>query len=108
MARKSASDLLSAKQVATEQFTFLAEYQGQVAREVYEAQDKETQKVIDKIVTVLQNHSDGNVYDADDQYTEAMILHLAVEAAKDLGIVGIQVANFSFPDKLCAMCGGEV
>jgi hypothetical protein len=99
---------LSAHLVKAQEFISLAEYQGQVAREVYESQDDETRKVIDKIVTTLQNHSDGNVYGVDDQYTDSMVMHLAVEAVKDLAVCGIQVANFQFPADICAMCGGEV
>lgn len=105
MARKTLADLGTSPQA--EEFKMLAEFHGELAQEVYDAQDTETRAVIDRIRDTLMAQCEGNVRGVSDTYTAHMLLHLAVEVVKDLAMLGIQVSNFTFPAKVCAACGSD-
>lgn len=122
MSKKTAEDLKSADKLidmAYEQFAFITAVKAELAQEVYDAQDAKTktainmiqsklrQLVTDTIILTLENGGKAEAQiTAED--LEQNVLWLAVEIVKDLAIVGVQVANFKFPTKSCAICGGDV
>lgn len=122
MSRKTAEDLKSVDKLldmAYEQFAFITAVKAELAQEVYDAQDAETKRAIntiksklrqlvtDTIILTLENGGKAEAQiTAED--LEQNVLWLAVEIVKDLAIVGVQVANFKFPTKSCAICGGDV
>lgn len=110
MARKS----LSAFDVQTAEFVMLAEYQHELARETYGKQDKETQKVIDKLVHLLRGYSTGSKFNTNaklrvaEEHIEMALFVIAVEVVKDLALCDLRVANFVLPKDVCVKCGEEV
>jgi hypothetical protein len=89
-----------------------------MAKDAYDLQDEETQAAIDRIVCTLQSYVTGflNVKVAgasyvpvkiDNEYIGYNLLYLAVEVAKDLALLNIRVANFTFPPVLCVVCGAD-
>lgn len=87
----------------------LIEYRYEVATEAYEAQDEETQTAIKKIIGTLTSHSTGAVMQELAQGIIDMALFvLAMDVVKDLALLDIRVANFTFDDRTCVSCGGEV
>lgn len=118
MGRKTIADIDPELRAATEAFKALSLVKGEMARDAYAVQDKATKKAIDRIVATLQQHARGEVnlkvgntlvpVKVDDQTLGFNLFYLAVEIVKDLGFVGIKVANFKFPAHLCVRCGEEV
>lgn len=118
MARKSLLDIDPKLTAALEDFKSVSEIKYELAKEAYDAQDAETRRVIDRIHGTLQTSATGYVnlvvnravypvkIEAD--YLGFNLLYLAVEIVKDLGIMGIRVANWKFAETLCASCGAEI
>lgn len=105
MARKTG---LSLKDVMREEFIALAEYQAELARETYFAQDSETQDAIDKMASVLAQYSTGSTFDVSEEVLDKALSVIVMEVVKDLALLDIRVANFTFIEGSCVKCGGEV
>lgn len=105
MARKTG---LSARDIAREEFTTLVDYQHDLAVEVYEAQDEETKEAIDKLKTTLAQYNTGLSFDLPDKWIDMALFVVAVEVVKDLALLDIRVAGFTFIEDACVKCGGEV
>lgn len=124
MPRKSVTDLKSAKRKlneAMEEFESLSEVKYELAKAAYEVQDAKTQQVIDRIVATLRTYATGYVtfqlapprgalstVKITNEYLGYNLFYLAVEVMKDLAMMGIKVAEFTFPPALCAQCGAEL
>lgn len=124
MARKSIMDLRSADKLvqdALEEHQSVAEIKYELAKEAYDAQDRQTRAVIDRIVGTLQSYATGYInvqlqppegvlvpVKLDNTYLGYNLLYLAIEIVKDLAFLGVKVANFKFPKSYCARCGGEL
>lgn len=103
---------------AIEEFRSLSLVRNEMALDLCELQDDTTAKVIDGIVSTLRKSANGYVtlrvagkavqVKLDDEYLGYNLFWLATEVVKDLGFVGIKVANFEFAPNLCASCGDEV
>ena len=85
-----------------------------LAHEVYDAQDDETKMLIDKIEHTLRQYATATVkigkrnWDITEEQLHFNLFYLAVEVVKDLALLDIRVGNFTFPEDVCATCGGEV
>jgi hypothetical protein len=124
MARKSIHELKSVAKLtadAVEEWESVSLIKYELAKTAYDAQDAETQEAIDRIVKTLQTYATGYInvqlqppigamvpVKVSAEYLGYNLLFLAVEIAKDLGFVGIRLANFVFPETLCASCGAEL
>lgn len=124
MARKQITDLKSADKLVTEaieEHQSIAEVKYELAKAAYDAQDKETKAVIDRIVDTLRTYATGYIHvqlqpptgalvpvKLDNTYLGYNLLYLAVEIVKDLAFLDIQVASFEFPEAYCARCGAEL
>lgn len=92
----------------------VSEMKAELAKDVYELQDKETKAAIDKIIGTLRSYSESSIkvlgegVDIHKLTLDMNLLYLAVEVVKDLGLVGYKVANFHFPTELCAACGSDL
>jgi hypothetical protein len=90
-----------------------------LAREAYDAQDEDTQEVIERIQRMLCVNANGvvRVYingnrrkggipvTVDMDYIEMNAFYMAMEILKDLAMMDVKVANFKFPESFCAECG---
>jgi len=118
MPRKSLVDIDPRLRSVTEDFEATSIVKRDMAQDAYDAQDKETQAVIDRITATLQQHATGYITPkiqgsvvpvrVDNEYLGYNLFYLAVEIVKDLAFVGIRVAKFEFPQSLCASCSAEV
>lgn len=81
-----------------------------MAMQVYEAQDRLTKEVIDRICDRLRIASTGVIsvggtpVKLEQQYIDYNILFIATEILADLALLNIQVANFEFHPAWCAEC----
>lgn len=81
-----------------------------MAIQVYEAQDKLTKEVIDRICDRLRIASTGVIsvggrpVKLEQEYIDFNILFIATEILADLALLDIQVANFEFHPAWCAEC----
>lgn len=115
MARKSLADIDPDLRRATEEWQSISLVKYEMAKDAYDLQDDKTQKVIDRIVGTLQQYATGHItvkvggsyvsVKISNEYLGYNLLYLAVEVVKDLAFVDIRVANFTFPELLCAVCG---
>jgi hypothetical protein len=111
VARKTANPEIAS---AVEDFQALSLVKYEMALAAYELQDAETRGIIDRIVVTLGQYATGALSIAgtevqiDNEYLGYELLYLAVEITKDLAFLGIRVANFTFPQTLCAGCGAEL
>lgn len=120
MARKHATfkdtDRQNAEAVAEAQSFIEVRYQ--MARDAYDAQDKETQALLDRIVSTLRlyatvyvdvtaNPPHGGTIPVrmEANYIDQNLLFIAVEILKTLAVFDVRVGNFKFPKSLCANCG---
>ena len=118
MARKTLADIDPRLTSVVEDFKAVSMVKGEMARDAYDLQDRETKLVIDRIVGTLQQYATGflNVkvggtyvpVKVDNEYLGYNLMYLAVEICKDLAFVGERVANFVFPPSLCVKCGAEL
>lgn len=116
MARKTAID--PALTEAIDDFIAISEAKYEIAKDIYDTQDKLTQEVIDHIVTTLQTYASGTAQvkvgrekqtiQISDEHRDYNLLYLAIEIVKDLAFMDIKVANFEFAPGLCASCGSEL
>lgn len=113
MARKTAADL-GRIDPAIEEFVEITSYKAEIAVATFDAQDKETQKLILKIADVLKQYATGTIQvgrrsiDITADVLKENCLYLAVEIVKDLAMLDIRVGNFVFPQGACVKCGGDV
>lgn len=118
MARKTLADLDPRLKSAREDFEAVSLVKYEMAKDAYDCQDEETQKVIDRIVATLQQYANGYIkvkvgnsfvpMQISNEYLGFNLLYLAVEIAKDLAFVDVRIANFEFPPSLCASCGAQI
>lgn len=124
MGRKTIGDLKSSDKLtadAIEEFKSVSEIKHELARDAYDLQDSETKATIDRIAATLMQYASGYInvqlnppsgsivpVKIENKYLGMNLLWLAVEIVKDLAFVGVQVANFEFPESLCASCGAEI
>lgn len=93
----------------------------QIAKDAYDAQDAETQALLDRMVAVLRLHATvyvdvtanpphgGTVpVKMEARYIDQNLLYIAVETLKTLAIFDVRVANFKFPESLCVSCGTPI
>lgn len=107
MARKSLA-AFSARDIATEEFEAVTEYQHELATEAYKAQDAETRIAIDKLVHVLKQYSTGSKLNTSADMIDKALFVVAVEVVKDLALLDLRVEGFVFPQDACVKCGEEV
>lgn len=106
MPRKSLADLKVDPRL--EFFIAKVNVEHEAAVDVYKAQDKETKLCLDGAAALFRNYMTGELEGGTPVPEDILMKQaqvLAVETFKDLAFTGIQVANFVFPDKLCAGCG---
>jgi hypothetical protein len=118
MARKSLKDIDPNLSSFVDEFTSLSEVRLDMALDAYSVQDEETQAVIDRIAATLQQYATGYVtakvgkaaipVAIDNDLLGYNLFYLAVEIVKDLAFMDIRVAEFEFPDQVCASCGIEL
>lgn len=120
--RKTIHDLKSTQrleQEAVEEWQSISLAKNELAMDIYDAQSTETKQAIDLIVKTLRTYATGDIHvelpggetvsvSADPEHLTYNLMYLAVEIAKDLGVVGIQLAEFTFPTNLCFSCGATV
>lgn len=90
----------------------------ELAQDAYEFQDEETKRAIDRVTATLQQHATGYVnvkvggtlhaLKIENEYLGYNLFWLAVEIVKGLAFVGLRVANWQWPELLCASCGSEI
>jgi hypothetical protein len=91
---------------------------GEMGQAAYDAQDKETQRVLDLmvkrfllgangIVRISPNGAKGESYavSVSMDVLKANALWQATEILKDFALFDFQIANYEFPDVYCAACG---
>ena len=118
MARKSLADIDPALSSIVDEFKELSEVRLEIAQDAYNVQDDETKKTIDRMVATLQQYATGYItakvnktavpVKIDHDYIGYNLFYLAVEIVKDLAFMDIRVAEFEFPEQLCASCGVEL
>lgn len=118
MARKTLADIDPKLQSVLDEFKDVSEIRLELALDTYSIQDEETQKVIDRIAATLQQYATGYItakvnrtvvpVKIDNDFLGYNLFFLAVEIAKDLAFMGVKVAEFEFPEQLCAQCGTEL
>lgn len=121
MPRKSLASINSRVRETVENFESVSELKFELAREAYDVQDEETQRVIDRILATLQTHATGYItvqlqpphgaiypVKISNEYLTYNLLWLAMEVVKDLALLDIRVASFEFPPSLCTKCGAEI
>jgi hypothetical protein len=123
VARKHATAKVTDKKLreAIEEFEALCEVRGEIAKAAYDAQDSETQQVLERIrdrlrlavtgyvqVMVDPPHSGVVSVKVEQRFLDFNLMFVATEILKDLGLFGIRVASFEFPPMLCTNCGGEI
>lgn len=119
MARKHATAKVTDKKLreAIEDFEAMCEVRGEIAQQAYNAQDAETQAVLQRIrdrlrlavtgyiqVQVDPPHSGVVSVKVEQRYIDFNLMFVATEILKDLGLFGIRVASYKFPDMLCTNC----
>lgn len=82
----------------------VAEMKGTLAEEVYFKQDDLTKALIDKLAAQVRTYTKETLPEPWHTYN---INWLTMEIVKDLAITGIRLGTFTFPEGLCAVCGGE-
>lgn len=126
MPRKSITSLRSERldqltAEAFEEFKAVSEVKHELAMDALKAQDDETQEAIKRVAKTLQTYATGYItlqlgppsgkpvqVKIENDYLTMNLIWLAVEIAKDLAFVGIKLAEFQFPESLCAQCGSEI
>jgi hypothetical protein len=115
MARKTTADIKGGRiAAALEQYELVTEVKHEVALETFETQDAKTRKLIERIADVLRTYATGSVtLEGEDvvlteECLTQSLLVLAVEVAKDLALLDIQVGEFAFPQGQCVKCGIEL
>jgi len=99
---------------ALERFRALAEKRYEIAMAAYNSQDKGTQQALDRIRDRLVIGSTGlvtvkgQVIQVDIGIIEHNAMYVAIEIVKDLALLDIRVANYKFPEVLCAECGATL
>ena len=99
---------------ALERFRALAEKRYEIAMAAYNSQDKGTQQALDRIRDRLVIGSTGlvtvkgQVIQVDIGIIEHNAMYVATEIVKDLALLDIRVANYKFPEVLCAECGATL
>lgn len=87
-----------------EEALLVAEMKGELAKEVYDAQDKETRALLDKLAAQVRTYTKETL---PEPWHSHNINWLAIEIVKDLAITGIRLGTFTFPEGVCAVCGSE-
>lgn len=121
MPRKRAQT--GSKQVAeaVEEFKQLTMIRYEMAKDVFDHQDEDTQEVLQRIVDRLRLSATGYItvsvnpphsavvpVKIEQQYVDFNLLFIATEILKDLATFDVRVASFEFPPSLCASCGAEI
>ena len=101
-----------------EQFVEFTKTRAKMAQVAYDAQDKQTQRVLDLIrdrlivganglIRISPNGAKGETYaiHVGMDVLKANALWVATEILKDLALFDFKVANYEFPDVYCAACG---
>jgi hypothetical protein len=96
----------------------LTSVRGEAARKAYDAQDKETQAVLDVIqerlllgangyVRISPQGAKGESYAVQVSLEDLKknALFVATEILKDFALFDFKVANYEFPEVFCAACG---
>jgi hypothetical protein len=118
MARKTLADIDPKLSSIVDEFKMLSEVRFEIAQDAYAVQDELTQATIDRMVATLQQYATGYItakvgktavpVAIDNDYIGYNLFYLAVEIVKDLAFMDIRVAEFEFPDQVCASCGIEL
>jgi hypothetical protein len=118
MARKTLKDIDPRLSSIVDDFKMLSEVRQEIAKDAYDAQDEITQRTIDRMVATLQQYATGYItakvgrtavpVAIDNDYIGMNLFYLAVEIVKDLAFMDIRVAEFEFPEQVCANCGIEL
>jgi hypothetical protein len=121
VARKSVVGTDKQIKEAVDEFYALCEVRYDIAKAAYDAQDAETKEVLDRIrdrlrlavtgyitVTINPPHSGQVPVRVEQKYIDYNLMFVATEILKDLGLFGIRVANYEFPETHCVSCGAEI
>ena len=123
MARKHATAKVTDKKLreAIEEFEAMCEVRYEIAKVAYDAQDTETQQVLDRIrdrlrlavtgyiqVMVDPPHSGVVSVKVEQRFIDFNLMFVATEILKDLGLFGIRVASYKFPDMHCTNCAATI
>jgi hypothetical protein len=118
MARKTLADIDPRLAPIVEEFQVLSEVRQEIAKDAYDVQDAGTQRTIDRMVATLQQYATGYItakvgktvvpVKIDNDFIGMNLFYLAVEIVKDLAFMDIRVAEFEFPEQLCAVCGTQL
>lgn len=90
-----------------------------IAKAAYDAQDAKTKRVILSIQDQLKLGASGTVrvfpdgntsvaVKVDFEYVDYNTLYVATEIMKDLALMDVKVANYTFPTVYCAECGEKI
>lgn len=104
-----------------DEFKERSEIRYRIAKAAYDAQDQKTQRVIRSIQDQLLVGATGTIRVFPDgtgghsvavkvefEYVEYNTLYVATEILKDLAMMDVQVANYTFPTVYCADCGKKI
>ena len=118
MARKTLADIDPKLASVVDEFKELSEVRQEIAKDAYDVQDELTQQTIDRITATLQQYATGYItakvnrsavpVKIDNDFIGMNLFYLAVEIVKDLAFMDIRVAEFEFPEQICASCGIEL
>lgn len=118
MARKTLGDIDPKLASVVDEFKELSEVRQEIAKDAYDVQDEITQQTIDRITATLQQYATGYItakvnktavpVKIDNDFIGMNLFYLAVEIVKDLAFMDIRVAEFEFPEQICASCGIEL
>jgi hypothetical protein len=92
-----------------------------IARAAYDAQDEDTQRVIDMLCDRLKTAGTGYVKIFPNgkrnppvsipitlEYQDMNVLYIATEILKDLALADVKVENYNFPRVYCDECGDRL
>ena len=115
IARAKLEKLIAEK---VEEFQEASERRLEIANESYRAQDEKTRLVIDAIQEYLMQGASGTIRvyvgseafaaTVDMEYVEYNTLYVATEILKDLALLDVKIANYTFPKGICTECGAKV
>lgn len=118
MSRKSILPNKKVLDEAVDNWKAVTEIRGEMAKEAWDYQDEETQKVLNRILNRLRLGTNGDTavkvgrsyvpVRMPQEYIDYNLMFIAIEILKDLRLFDIQIANFKFPPSLCAKCGATL
>ena len=110
--------LRKAAQSVMDEFKAESEARYRKAKKHYNSQDDDTQEVLDRITThllrIARKHmwvgvgNDKIVMQIPEEIIYHNMFYMAVEILKDLALMDVRVANYTFPADVCVECGKEI